>query len=155
VVLQSAGIPVRVALDAGFAVTDTVAGRNPFNGNTYLPGRAENAAAAIAQYKIVSADQAKVIEQAECAAQTTLLRDIIGNPFRPVAINPAWLTWNGGTVPKVAQAIYDERAFDRMPVLADALEDAGCSDAAVLNHCRQPGVHVRGCWVVDLLLGKG
>ncbi len=55
----------------------------------------------------------------------------------------------------LAEAVYEERAFDRLPILADALEDAGCSDSAVLNHCRQPGVHVRGCWVVDLLLGRG
>jgi hypothetical protein len=55
---------------------------------------------------------------------------------------------------RTAQAVYDDRAFDRMPILADALEDAGCHDADVLNQCHQPGVHVRGCWVVDLLLGK-
>ena len=55
---------------------------------------------------------------------------------------------------QIAQAIYDDRAFDRMPILADALEDAGCMDQTILNHCRQSGEHVRGCWVVDLLLGK-
>ena len=66
----------------------------------------------------------------------------------------AWLAWNGGTVPRIAQAIYAERAFDRLPVLADALEDAGCANADVLAHCRSGGEHVRGCWVIDLLLGK-
>jgi hypothetical protein len=71
--------------------------------------------------------------------------------FRPVTINAAWLT---PTVTNLAQAIYDERAFEQMPVLADALEDAGCTSTEMLNHCRQPGVHVRGCWVVDLILGK-
>ena len=55
---------------------------------------------------------------------------------------------------KVAQGIYYDRAFDRLPILADALEDAGCHDAAILEHCRQPGPHVRGCWVVDLLTGR-
>jgi hypothetical protein len=60
-----------------------------------------------------------------------------------------------GTVPKLAAAIYDERAFDRLPVVADALEDAGCTDAAILGHCRAGGEHVRGCWAVDLELGKG
>jgi hypothetical protein len=55
---------------------------------------------------------------------------------------------------KIARAIYDGRAFERMPILADALEDAGCGDADILRHCREPGEHVRGCWVVDLLLGK-
>lgn len=85
--------------------------------------------------------------------QCDLLRCIFGNPFRPIAINPAWLAWNGGMVQKVAQAIYEERAFDRMPILADALEEAGCTNQDILGHCRQPGEHVRGCWVVDLLLG--
>jgi hypothetical protein len=82
------------------------------------------------------------------------LRDVFGNPFRPVRIDPAWLAWNGSTVPRLAQTVYDERAFDRLPVLADALEDAGCSDADLLGHLRGPGPHVRGCWAVDLLLGK-
>src|SRR5581483_3527580 len=80
-----------------------------------------------------------------------LLREIFGNPFRPVTVNSTWLTSN---VISLAQTIYDERAFDRMPILADALEDAGCTNAEILQHCRQPGEHVRGCWVVDLLLGK-
>lgn len=90
----------------------------------------------------------------ERAAQAELLRCIVGNPFRPVAVDPSWLVWNTGTVPKLARGIYDDRAFDRMPVLRDALEEAGCTDADILNHCRGPGPHVRGCWVVDLLLGK-
>jgi hypothetical protein len=90
----------------------------------------------------------------EEAAQVRLLRDLFGNPFRPVALDPAWWAWRDGTIPKLAQAIYDDRAFDRLPILADALEDAGCTDGDILNHCRQPGEHVRGCWVVDLLLGK-
>jgi hypothetical protein len=80
-----------------------------------------------------------------------LLRDIVGNPFHPVSLDPAWQT---PTVLALAQAIYDERAFDRLPILADALEDAGCDDADILNHCREPGEHVRGCWVVELLLGR-
>jgi hypothetical protein len=83
---------------------------------------------------------------------TSLLRDIFGPlPFRTVTLNPAWRTSN---VTALAQAIYDDRAFDRLPILADALEDAGCDNADILNHCRQPGEHVRGCWVVDLLLQK-
>jgi hypothetical protein len=78
-------------------------------------------------------------------------RDIFGNPFRPVAVDPAWLT---STAVGLAQAIYDDRAFDRLPILADALQDAGCENADILEHCRGEGPHVRGCWVVDLLLGK-
>ncbi len=91
---------------------------------------------------------------AERKKQTPLARDIFGNPFRPVAIDPAWLAWNGGLVRKLAQSVYDERAFGRLPVLADALEDAGCADADILSHCRSGGPHVWGCWVVDALLGK-
>jgi hypothetical protein len=83
-----------------------------------------------------------------------LIRDIFQNLFRPVAVDPSWLAWNDGTVVKLAQAIYDDRAFDRLPILADALEEAGCDNADILAHCRQTGEHVRGCWVVDLILGK-
>ncbi len=87
--------------------------------------------------------------------QAALVRDVFGNPFRPAAADPAWQTWHAGTIPRLAEGIYQERAFDRLPVLADALEEAGCADPAILAHCREPGEHVRGCWVVDLLLGKG
>jgi hypothetical protein len=79
-----------------------------------------------------------------------------------VTINPDWLRWNGGVVEHLARAAYEERALasgeldrQRLGILADALEDAGCTDADTLNHLRSPGPHVRGCWVVDLLLGKG
>ncbi|HEY1381779.1 MAG TPA: hypothetical protein VGF55_33580 [Gemmataceae bacterium] len=83
-----------------------------------------------------------------------MLRDIFGNPFRPVAVEPAWLAWNHGTVPAIARRVYDERRFEDLPILADALEDAGCTNADLLAHCRGGGPHVRGCWAVDLLLGK-
>jgi hypothetical protein len=89
--------------------------------------------------------------------QCDLLRDIFGPaPFRRLPrLNPAWLAWEGGTVPKLAASIYDERAFDRLPILADALEEAGCDAAELLTHLRWPGPHVRGCWALDLVLGKG
>jgi hypothetical protein len=90
----------------------------------------------------------------ERLAQCRLVRDVFGNPFRLAALDPAWLAWEGGTVVKLAQAVYDDRAFDCLPVLADALEDAGCEQADVLDHLRGHGAHVRGCWAVDLLLGK-
>jgi hypothetical protein len=91
----------------------------------------------------------------EPAAQATLLRCLFGNPFRPrPLLNPVWLAWNGSTVAKLSQGIYDERAFDRLPILADALEEAGSTNADILSHCRSAGPHVRGCWVIDLLLGK-
>jgi hypothetical protein len=86
--------------------------------------------------------------------QAAFLRDLFGNPFRPVPVDPAWLAWERGTIPKLAEEIYEERAFDRLPVLADALEDSGCTNPDILSHLRGPGPHVRGCWVLDLLLGK-
>ena len=87
--------------------------------------------------------------------QPGLLRDVFGPlAFRPTPITPAVLVWGGGTVLKLAQTIYEEHAFDRLPVLADALEEAGCTDQQILRHCREPGEHVRGCWVIDLLLTK-
>lgn len=89
-------------------------------------------------------------QRAERASQANLLRDIFGPLlFRPVTIDQAWLT---PTVKEVAGTIYQERAFDLLPILADALEDAGCTSADILGHCRQPGEHVRGCWVLDLIL---
>ena len=84
------------------------------------------------------------------------LRDIVGPlPFREVSLHPSLLTWVDGMIRKLAQAIYDQRAFDRMPILADTLEEAGCSDKEILGHCRSPNDHVRGCWLLDLLLNKG
>jgi hypothetical protein len=84
-----------------------------------------------------------------------LLRDIAGNPFRPVAASPAWLAWDGGKLRRLAAGLYEDRQFGGLPVLADALEDAGCTDADLLDHCRSGGPHARGCWALDLLLGKG
>jgi hypothetical protein len=101
-------------------------------------------------------DQAAAWHAARSAVardQAGLVREVFGNPFRPPAVDPAWLKWAGGTVASLARAAYQERSFDRMPVLADALEEAGCADEVILSHCRQPGEHVRGCWVVDRLLG--
>jgi hypothetical protein len=78
--------------------------------------------------------------------------DILGNSSRPAAIDPGWLS---STVVALARGIYAERAFDRMPILADALQEAGCDDPDVLGHCRGPGHHFPGCWVLDLVLGTG
>jgi hypothetical protein len=93
----------------------------------------------------------EIAAKAERVAQCRLLREVSGNPFRPATVDPTWLT---PTVVSLATAIYAERAFDRLPILADALEDAGCDNADLLNHCRQPGEHVRGCWALDLVLRK-
>jgi hypothetical protein len=93
--------------------------------------------------------------RAEQRFHCALLRELVGPlAFRAVAVNPAWLRWNYGTVPSIARRIYEERAFHDMPILADALEDAGCADPELLDHLRSGGEHVRGCWAVDLVLGK-
>jgi hypothetical protein len=92
--------------------------------------------------------------EAETRHQLHLAYDIFGNPFRPVALDPACRPWREGTIVHMAQSIYSERRFQDLPMLADALEEAGCTDARILAHCRGPGEHVRGCWVVDLVLGK-
>jgi hypothetical protein len=84
----------------------------------------------------------------------SLILCVLGNPFRPATIDTAWLTWHDGLLVSMAQQMYVSRNFGDMPVLADALEDAGCTNPDILGHCRQPGEHVRGCWVVDLVLGK-
>lgn len=88
------------------------------------------------------------------ALQADLLRDLFGNPFRPVTVHPAWRQANDGTVAKLAQIIYEERRFDDLPILADALLDAGCQNEDLLEHCRLPREHVKGCWAIDTLLGK-
>jgi len=95
--------------------------------------------------------QADQVRAREEEVQSSLLRDIFGNPFSPVAFDPRWLTTD---VVALARGIYEDRAFDRLPLLADALMDAGCDSDDILSHCRSEGPHVRGCWVVDLVLGK-
>ena len=93
----------------------------------------------------------EAVRRAERAAQTMLLRCVFGNPFRPVTPDPRWRT---AAVLSLAQQMYDARDFALMPILADALQEAGCDHPDILAHCRSPGPHVRGCWVVDLIQGK-
>lgn len=90
-------------------------------------------------------------DEVELAEKAKLLRDIFGNPFRPVTADPTWLS---STVVALARGMYDSRDFAAMPILADALQDAGCDNNDILDHCRGTGPHVRGCWVVDTVLGK-
>ena len=102
-------------------------------------------------------DRVRAIAE-ERSIQTDLLRCIFGNPFQAMEFDPAWVT---ATVASLAHAAYDERLepsyqldHSRLAVLSDALEEAGCTDAAILDHLRSPGPHVRGCWVIDSILGK-
>jgi hypothetical protein len=100
----------------------------------------------------------------ERAAQCQIMRDVLGNPFRPLPPRKGrraweeqfrrWREWNERAAFKLAEVIYREARFDDTPVLADALEDAGCAEAAILEHLRSPGPHVRGCWALSLLLGQ-
>jgi len=110
----------------------------------------EHPGSAVSDQFELAATVADTADKRERNAQAHLLRDILGNPFRPVTIDPAWLTPNTVTL---AKAIYHFRAFDRMAILGDALEEAGCDDAGILDHCRSQTGHVRGCWVVDAVQG--
>jgi hypothetical protein len=113
---------------------------------------ATNAAAAAASYAVsIGSNGYEPRKPSERAAQVLLLRDIFGNPFRPVSFDPAWRT---DTAVSLARQMYDSRKFGAMPILADALQDAGCENEDVLGHLRGDGPHVRGCWVVDLVLDK-
>jgi hypothetical protein len=90
----------------------------------------------------------------ERAAQCDLLRDLFV-PFRAAGADSTRPAWCGGAALKIARAIYQDRRFEELPILADALEEADCTDAALLSHLRRPGPHVRGCWALDLLLNRG
>lgn len=104
-----------------------------------------------AEEAVKEAQAAGEEERNRCCA---LLRDVFGNPFRPMRVDPAWATWNYGCLAALAQAIYDDDRFVDLPLLAVGLEKAGCKDDDILSHCQQPGEHARGCWLVDALLGK-
>jgi hypothetical protein len=104
---------------------------------------------------IIAKDVSRRGSREEKRYQVALIRDLVGNPFQGVVPEGDWLAWDGGRIPKMAQQMYEERAFGQLPVLADALEDAGCAVPEILSHLRGPGPHVRGCWALDLLrLGK-
>jgi hypothetical protein len=100
----------------------------------------------------------KAVARSRRVAQRHLchvVRDLYGTmPFRPTIIPRSVLVWNDGAPPRLAQAIYEERAFDRLPILADALEETGRTQVDILDHLRSGGEHYRGCWVVDAVLKK-
>jgi hypothetical protein len=98
-----------------------------------------------------AAGSLKKNESREYAKQCHLFRDVFGNPFRPVAIDTDWLS---PRVVLLAQAIYEDRAYDRISKLGEAIKERGCDDREILNHCRSQTEHTRGCWVVDAILGR-
>jgi hypothetical protein len=112
----------------------------------------------------VSAATDDAVREKAGAAQAALLRCLFGNPFRPLPpVDPALLAWNNGAVKRLAEAAYEHRSLPEgaldvacLAVLADALEEAGVTDEAILRHCRAQGaLHVRGCFVIDWLTGRG
>jgi hypothetical protein len=122
-----------------------------------MEGLLQAAAQAAAWYATV--EEARTAEQ---AAQANIVRDIFGPlPFRKVEVDPAWLAWNDGTVKRLAEAAYAERSLPKgnldrvqLTILADALEEAGCTNEEILWHLREPVLHVRGCWAIDLLTSR-
>jgi hypothetical protein len=112
--------------------------------------------------RLVQLDTNRDLKPAQMAEWRQALReighaihDVMGPlPFRKVPVQQMWMVNQNRTAEKLCQAVYDDPAFDRLSILADALEEAGCTDTDILDHCRGPGPHVRGCWVVDKLLGK-
>jgi hypothetical protein len=144
--------PEHTALALAFQVVRPEAPKAAWyaSSNAYL-----DAAAILHPYLPPSDPALSATRAAEERAQTVLLRDIFGPLLhRPMGFHPDWRTYNGDTVSNLARTIYAEQVFDRAPILADALEDAGCDNAELLGHLRGPGPHVRGCWALDLVLGK-
>jgi hypothetical protein len=125
------------------------------NGRRYAAGETLGASSAALHgpAEVLRAAEDAGFGAAVARSVVTLFRDVIGNPFRRVAFQPAWRT---ETAVALARSMYESRDFTAMPILADALQDAGCDSDDILNHCRDAaGVHARGCWVADLVLGKG
>jgi hypothetical protein len=117
-----------------------------------LVGDLRGLSGAIAEAEVgLTSERYNAVIDAESRAEQPLLHDIFGNPFRPVAMDPAWRT---EAALALARQMYESRDFSPMPILADALQDVGCEDGAILSHCRVGGPHVRGCWVADLIIGK-
>ena len=122
---------------------------------TDVGGRAANAAVQAQTGVVLLVSVSSPAFDAAAAEQKVVMRgvvwDVVGNPFRPVAFDPAWRT---DTAVALARHVYESREFGAMPILADALQDAGCDSDEVLDHCRHGSGHVRGCWVLDGVLGK-
>jgi hypothetical protein len=137
------------------ALAARLAAEEDFSHASEAAGNAEMAVGSLAGQGHASPHEAWM--KAACAemdGQLALIRCLFGNPFHPVACDPAWLAWKDGTLPRLAESIYQDRSWDLMPILADALEEAGCQEERILAHCRGPGPHARGCFMLDLLLGK-
>jgi len=144
------GLAGRRALEAALAAAEAVEAEG--TGPARAAARAVVASWSTAEHAASAAARAAPDPAAERTRQAGMLRDIVGDPFRPVPVDMAWLERHGGLVGSITRSIYDEGRFGDLPVLADALEDAGCAAAELLGHLRGPGPHVRGCWAVELVL---
>ncbi len=152
---------IQARIDAQW-VTGPVATAAYWTSNNVASGPVWNVFAAAAEAPAKRATQKtqlvetwEAVQAQSVREQVALIRDVIGNPFRQSGLTARELSWEGGVVVRLAEGIYEESAFDRLPILGDALEEAGCADEAILEHCRGGGPHVRGCWVVDLVMGRG
>ncbi len=157
--LAAAAAAERVARNAGWAAYHAVAQRADVSvWNVCMAAVESEARRARQAARVAGADEASAYEAARVAemrAQADLLRELFGPlPFRDVHMSRSCLRWNGGTVVKLARAVYDGRRFREVGILADALEEAGCTEPELLGHCRGGAAHVAGCWAVDLVLGS-
>jgi hypothetical protein len=125
------------------------------------PNAAEEDLSTVADVSVCVADAVQIAaggdekaKEEEFRQQFILFHCIFGNPFRHITLDPAWLSWHDGLLVSMSRQMYDSRDFSDMPILADALEEAGCSNQDILAHCRSGGEHVRGCWVIDFILGR-
>jgi hypothetical protein len=135
---------------------------HPGGDSNSTPG--EFAAASVTRYRIVprwigwltrrASQQLRRTEEEEGANQAGMLREMVGNPFVPLVLDPLWSRWNDGAIVRLAQNLYEENRHDDLPILADALEEAGCVQTELLDHLRKPGTHLKGCWALDLVLGQ-
>lgn len=105
-------------------------------------------------YKTAIEDSGYGQRDTETPEQCRLAREIFFNPFRQLVFDESWMSWNDGLIKRMAHTIYDEQRYDELSVLGDALEEAGCEESLILNHCRQVDEHIRGCWLIDFLTGR-
>jgi hypothetical protein len=144
---------VELFADDGLPRPEILELRRPeFGGDAFLYAAAlEDFSLSLASERLLNLWFAMNMEKGWTALCCSLVRDVVANPFRPASFNPSWRT---STAVAIAQGMYESRDFGPMPLLADALQDAGCEASEIIDHCRGPGPHVRGCWVVDGVLDK-
>lgn len=153
-------VPVRIPTSDEAAVVSTTPAAQMVGWLTFAPGSFEPALfeemPALAARLLGSGESADWYPEFERRQSelNALILELFGPQPDLPRVDPEWRTWNNGDVLNLAKTIYDDHRFDLLPILADALEEAGCDDSEILVHCRGGGPHARGCWVVDLILEK-